>query len=464
MTLREVNLRGATPRDLLGPANVVQIDSANPAPPQVAIRQRPPRSGVPAFSQALTRAQSLQNGNVLLDKVDYQVNAPVSFPSKSALRQFIADMGAVQPHPLIRFIGGPRAAAGSDRIRLKIENGWHMSGEGELRIDAQLRGHIFLRMSLNPTRWVSYLQEVNLEAIAERGASELLRVASARASRGSLDQNDNLLANRDRLGTPSADLKVFHFIELTRIYLTKVEELLRTTLGSSHPPGMTLTRPSLKGASYAETYLEWLSDDAISEVEAFRLMAIAGMSDPRYSFQRKRVSGGHVRNSPSVTIAHTKTVDFVIYAKTARTVRTEVRYKSDLREQAFHRGERGQARTPISELVGLRADAVRRIRSIMEGYEALRTPTATEIERDVFQLCAALLHAWDNNQQKAHDLFRALRVERGLTPTGADGIAPLPVVTRLERAKVLHRVRYRHGNARGEARYCPSSDDLGHQH
>jgi hypothetical protein len=202
----------------------------------------------------------------------------------------------------------------------------------------------------------------------------------------------------------------------------------------------------LGGPSSAEAYLEFYSDDAISTVERLREAAISGMSNPEWRYFRiPSVDGAMARNSPSLTFSLTKSIRVAIYAKHAKTVRVEVRYLKNVRDQAFHRSARGGSRTPSSVLDELRHDAAKRIKDVLSAFAThLRPDLGRTTGLELFQ---AIQIACGSETGRAGALLSAIINLGGITETAEESIAPPNVVRSLVRAGVLQRVHYRHGNA-----------------
>jgi len=278
--------------------------------------------------------------------------------------------------------------------------------------------------------------------------------------RRALDGNDNLLPNRDHTGSPLDEPRMLNAVGLTRVYLDKVQALLRHFVTGRPdypiPHDMSLSQPALRGASYAEAYLEFYSDDAISAVEDIRAAAIAGMVDPAWrTFAGRRIDGAMQRNSSSISVGLTKDVRVTIYAKTPRTVRAEVHYLANVREHAFNRNERGASRSPIQELDGLRPDTVNRLSEL---FGALAMHYSATTRRSVFDLVDALYRSVGGDAGRARDLLSQLGNLGGITETDESGLAPPSTIRLLQGEGVIHRARYRHGNAEGQRRFAVTPD------
>lgn len=409
------------------------------------------RAGVPPFELALRDASCLRPEHVVFDRLAYHVVLPIGFPSLDALNEFvelIAD--PIHDRPFWNLRTTPIASAGgASSVKFTIVSGWHVTGEAEVRLNRSLQGRLAINLDLNYSRWAGALAETDAAMLADIPATELL-LNSGALRRGTLDGRDNVLPHRNRAGSPSDEPRVTQFVELAGLYLSKTEELLRHFLigrpDYPMPAGMHLTAPILRGASYAEAYFEFHAIDAIATVERLREAAMAGMSEPAWQhFRIGRTGGAVARNSPSVTIPLTKTVSVTAYAKFPTTIRVEARYRDDLRENAFHRSERRTARTPASELAGLRHDAANRMRDVLAAL-AVHLQTVPTY-KDHFDFLHAIYEAVGHDRDRARALSSALINLGGATVTDEDGIAPPAVIRSLERAGVLHRVPYRHGNA-----------------
>ncbi len=414
------------------------------------------RKGVPLFDRALNDASMLSPQHVVFDRLAYTIDVPIAFPTIEAFDQFVETVAdpTIHVHALWRMrTTRPKRTRGPLRVKLSLAPGWHLHGGAELRLgqrpDCSLLGRLTINIDLNFGRWAGALSECDPALLAEIPATELLRYPRPRRP-ATLDGNDNVLPNRNRIGSPSAEPRVTRSVELMDVYLGKVEELLRHFLigrpDYPMPVGMQLTVPTLSGASYAEAYLEFHSEDAIAMVERLRGAAIAGMSAPEWQhFPLQRIPGTVVGNSPSVTIPLTKTVGVTAYAKFPTTVRLEARYRGDIREHAFHRHDRGRPRTAVAELAGLRHDAAGRISTVLHAFAAHLQPA--DLRKDGLDLLHAVYQAVGQDVGRARVLLTALVNLGGITVTNGDGIAPPDVISFLERAGVVHRVPYRHGNA-----------------
>lgn len=437
-------------RLIVGTANSQTTNTTNSSSlPTIRTRTR---AGVPPLELALRDANCLRPEHVVFDRLAYHVEVPITFPSVEALNEFVELVAdpLIHDRPFWNLRTTPIASAGgASSVKFTIAEGWHVAGKAEVRLNRSLQGRLAIDLDLNYGRWAGALAETDPAILADIRATEVLLNPGSRR-RGTLDGRDNVLPHRNRVGSPSDEPRVTHFVELAGVYLSKTEELLRHFLVGRPdypmPAGMHLTAPILRGASCAEAYFEFYAEDAIATVERLRGAALAGMSDPEWRYFRTRsVDGAISRNSPSVTIPLTKTVGVTVYAKQRTTIRVEARYHADIRENAFHRSDRGGVRTPTAELAGLRHDAANRIRGALAAFAVHLRPTNTR--RDAFDLLHLIYEAVGHDRDRARALSSALRTLGGVTVTDDDGIAPPAVIRSLEQAGVIHRVPYRHGNA-----------------
>jgi hypothetical protein len=409
--------------------------------------------------RAFNPSTVLLSGEAKHDRIKVRVTMRIGYSSVEQLSEYmehIGDQSGLVARPLFR--------VQSDRTphtrTLRVMSGWLFSGSGRLHHANAAQGGIatlVLELDLNPTRFLAHHRAgasvVELEAMSPEEALATCPDNEAPARAAALDGNDNVLLGTLRQGGTTLERRGEWWRERLGLYLRHVEALLHArlvpTMTNALPP-VHVTAPSFDAVAQAECYWELETNRARTVVAllADRLRAASGQFRLRMHLPSvEEIEEGHDQNSNSVTLHLGRGIQFCVYAKTADRVRFEMRYLADVRDNAA-RSLHGPVNI-LTILEAAREDAARRMTRIRETLAMTLAPTSFD-RRHLMDFLRELLYACDGDRDAAEQLMEGLVNFGGVTQTPAGGIAPPEALRRLERRRIIRRLRVR---ARGAPRF-----------
>lgn len=414
--------------------------AAAPAEPTIRCRVR---SGVPVFRLIKPFAELIPPEEALFDKIELRCSTPIGFPDAQTQDEYlsiIADQSGVS-EPLFSVRG-----RNAGRVQMLVARGWHFAGTASLTTRMP-RTYLDLQLSLNPTRWMRYHDALPLSEIVELPPEASMRLATPSAT-NTLDGRDNILAHRDRTGTPAEHHHVSEHMAFLDVYLEHLRSFLRDRLVPSPtenelPQGINFSYELPQYPSSAECYYEFYSEDAVALVADLQKAAMALVIDP--SWTSYRIEGEIANNSLCLNIRMSSDVLVAIYAKSFTTIRLEVRYKRKL-GRIF-----GPYLANIELITASRAlDALRRHASITLGR--LMDGIADYFDEnggraDLLDMMGEIWNAVGHDRSRARAVLSQLVNTGGVSETDLAGMAPPAVIEALSRANIVVRYRYRHRNA-----------------
>jgi hypothetical protein len=403
----------------------------------------------------------LHEDEAVFDRIVLDVTVDISYQNSALLGTYVEHVSGRSGSLPWTFLSIDQLASNyRPKVRKAVPSevhggDWIVGVEGTLSNGRQERGGIAslkLTLHVNLTTFLANLSEpelADLDNLQPTDAFLANPVLLAKARANSSDGKDNFLVGSARRGGRSFCGRDQWSASVIAAFFSKLDDFLRRQLIPDQTNGLPSVRVAIRPwtVSQAEVYWEFESNDAISDVLTIgdRLSLAAGrVSVRRYYTDVRHIALGHDENGASVSIDLTRSsgrAQLIIYAKSRKVVRVEVRYLKQLR-QTVARHARGEL--PVYTMLDLiRRHAVQQVATVRSAIVEM-TPNIHE-RADIVTFVRLVAAAAAGNREVEEGLTTLLVNIGAVSQTEGDGVCPPAVSARLVRNGVLQRVRVRHG-------------------